>query len=267
MSRLDDAIDCYFTDCRVIYNKNFIKEVYQQSTSILITKHLNNIPLEKYYIPVFSFIENKPHYIIAIHSVTKIVDFSKSTRKFVFEVQLQKSMTEKDIITFLQNDNKTNIVFKVIDINYYEMSFCQELAIYCYWFDFQFALSQKQIATTKEDRVLLISKKEDISCVCFIIEREKEGKINRYYYEYNLTSVTLLPDMNFDVEPKKQEAQVINFIEMKKYNGLKKDNIVLSSLKKCLSFPKSFTITCFSYLKALTTGYQKIDKDTHEKKQ
>ena len=266
MSRLDDAIDCYFTDCRVIYNKNFINEVYQQSTSILITKHLNNIPLEKYYIPVFSFIENKPHYIIAIHSVTKIVDFSKPTRKFVFEVQLPISMTEKDIITFLQNNNQTNIVFKVIDINYYEMSFCQELAIYSYWFDFQFALSQKQIQTTKKDRVLLISKKEDISCVCFMIEKEKEGKINRYYYEYNLTSVTLLPDMNFDVEPKIQEEQVINFIEMKNSNGLKKDNIVLSSLKKCLSFPKSFTITCFSYLKALTTGYQKIDKDTHEKK-
>ena len=278
MSRLDDEIKCHFTDCRVIYNKNFINAVYQQSTSILIAKHLNNIPLEKYYIPVFSFIEDKPHYIIAIHSLTQI-DFSKPTRKFVFEVQLPISMTEKDIITFLQNDNKTNIVFKVIDINYYEMCLCQDLAINSYWSDFQFALSQKQIPTTKDDRVLLISKKEDISCVCFIIEREKEGKIDRFFYEYNLASVTLLPDMNFDVEPKKkddietttdkQEAQVPNNIERKQNNtnqNSKNKNIVLSSIKKCLSFPKSFTIACFSYLKALTIGYQKIDKDTHEKK-
>ena len=94
MSRLDDESNCHLTDCRVIYNKNFINAVYQQSTSILIAKHLNNIPLEKYYIPVFSFIEDKPHYIIAIHSLTKI-DFSKPNRKFVFEVQLPISFTEK----------------------------------------------------------------------------------------------------------------------------------------------------------------------------
>ena len=101
-----------------------------------------------------------------------------------------------------------------------------------------------------------------------MIEREKEGKIERYYYEYDLGSATLLPDMNFDVEPKKQEAEVINYIEMKNSNqNPKNNNIVLSSLKKCLSISKSFTISCFSYLKALTTGYKKIDKDTHEKKQ
>ena len=267
MEGLENTLKCHFTNCRPIYNKHFLNEVYQESTSILIAKHLNNIQIEEYNIPVFSFIEDKPHYMIAIHSLTKI-DFSKPTRKFVFEVQLPISFTEKDIITFLQNDNKTNIVFKVIDINYYEMSLRQQLAINASGLDFQFALSRKQIPTTKDDRVLMISKKEDISYVCFMIEREKEGKIERYYYEYDLGSATLLPDMNFDVEPKKQEAQVINYIEMKNSNqNPKNNNIVLSSLKKCLSIPKSFTISCYSYMKALTTGYKKIDKDTHEKKQ
>ena len=265
MEGLENTLKCHFTNCRPIYNKHFLSEVYQESTSILIAKHLNNIPIEEYNIPVFSFIEDKPHYMIAIHSLTKI-DFSKPTRKFVFEVQLPISFTEKDIITFLQNDNKTNIVFKVIDINYYEMCLCQELAINASGLDFQFALSRKQIPTTKDDRVLMISKKEDISYVYFMIEREKEGKIERYYYEYDLGSATLLPDINFDVEPKnkdeiettkdKQEAQVNN----NTIQNPKKGNIVLSSLKKCLTFPKSFTIACFSYLKTLTTGYQKIEK-------
>ena len=124
---------CPYTDCRVIYNKHFFIQVYRQSTSLMIQKEFDKLHLDKYNIPVFSFIENKPYYMIAIHCSVDGERF-KPSRKIVFEVHLPDTFTEKDVIDWLQSDNKEEkeIPFKVFDIRLFELIAVKEsLSIAC----------------------------------------------------------------------------------------------------------------------------------------
>lgn len=257
-----------YTDCRVIFNRHFFIQVYRQSTSLRIQKKFDKLQLEQYNIPVFSFIENKPYYVIAINCGVD-GDRFKPRRKLVFEVHLPNTFTEKDVIDWLQSDNEEekDIPFKVFDINLFELSLCQGFAINCLWGDFNFSLNAMKIATNKEDRVLLISKKEDISYVIFIIESEKEGKISRVFYDLiEYGALKVVDDMIFGVSMEEEEENIFNSYKQEAKQSNTNENIVPSSSKQCWFFPISLSTSFFAKVKAMITGYKAIDKDEHEKK-
>ena len=259
---------CPYTDCRVIYNRHFFIQVYRQSTSLMIPKKFDKLHLDKYNIPVFSFIENKPYYMIAIHCSVD-GEPSKPRRKIVFEVHLPDTFTEKDVIDWLRSDNKEEkeIPFKVFDIRLFELSLCQGISINCLWVDFQFAINKMKIVTNKDDRVLMISKKDDISYVIFIIESEKKGKKSRVFYDFiELDSLKVVDNMIFGVSKQEEEEYILNRYTQEAEKRNTNENIVRSSSKQCWFFPISLSTSLLAKVKAMTKGYKAIDIDEHEKK-
>ena len=259
---------CPYTDCRVIYNKHFFIQVYRQSTSLMIQKEFDKLHLDKYNIPVFSFIESKPYYMIAIHCSVDGERF-KPSRKIVFEVHLPDTFTEKGVIDWLQSDNKEekDIPFKVFDIRLFELSLCQGIAINCLWVDFQFAINKMKIVTNKDDRVLMISKKDDISYVIFIIESEKEGKKSRVFYDLiQYGSLSVMDNMIFGVSKEEEEENILYRYKQEAQQRNSNENIVRLSSKQCWFFPISLSTSFLAKVKAMTKGYKAIDIDEHEKK-
>lgn len=197
-----------WSDYRLIKNFTFSGDLFRRvikDISKSNEKPWNDVCFVAQKRPVFSFIHNKPCNQIVIHYIATKRNLSDS---FIISVPIQfnKQFNEHEMLRYLFFLNHLE-EFTITNMIYHKTTFSENIICSP---SFNFILEGIQhikYNIRKEDKLILISDEKKLHKVYGMIEREKNGKITKTYFLYNLYSSYIVNDkFNCQKKTKKEDT-------------------------------------------------------------